>query len=272
MSIKSLLSTVELKLLMNEYQITFFVNDPAANSHVAQPLTRLAKKFKSTIRIINITQNRTADLSKSVAMLQVGLLRGDLCQITAVGIDAELACFVLKDVIAEHYAMVGSQVNHEFSNDLIQRMPQICPPCDIKWHHAKAQTQLTKFECLKGLAHLVYPEDPDELILAFIKREERSSTCVSPGIALPHVMFESTQDLSIAVIVSDDPIDWASRIGEVHVAIALVLPTKPQREHIVAATNLTRNLLHDQVNERLQKTRSSVDLQALLMYISSRLI
>ena len=73
---------------MNEYQITFFVDDPTANSHVAQPLARLAKKFKSTIRIVNITQNRTADLSKSVAMLQVGLLRGDLCQITAVGIDA----------------------------------------------------------------------------------------------------------------------------------------------------------------------------------------
>lgn len=108
---------------------------------------------------------------------------------------------------------------------------------------------------LKGLAHLVYPEDPDELILAFIKREERSSTCVSPGIALPHVMFESTQDLSIAVIVSDEAIDWASQIGQVHVAIALVLPTKPQREHIVAATNLTRNLLHDQVNERLQNQK-----------------
>ncbi|MEL0611324.1 PTS sugar transporter subunit IIA, partial [Vibrio echinoideorum] len=79
----------------------------------------------------------------------------------------------------------------------------------------KAQTQLNKFECLKGLPHLVHQDDPDELILSFIKREERSSTSVSPGIALPHVMFESTKDLSIAVIFSDEAIDWASQIGQV---------------------------------------------------------
>lgn len=258
--------------MLSEYQLTFFVDNAAASAHVAQPLYRLARKFKSSVRIINITQNRSSELSKSVAILQAGLLQGDLCQITAVGIDAELACFVLKDVIAEHYVLVGSQVNNEFSTELTKRFPQISPPCSIDWHHAKAQTKLTKFECLKGLAHLIYPDNPDELILAFIKREERSSTCVSSGIALPHVMFEPTQKLAIAVIVSEDKIDWASRIGQVHVAIALVMPSKPQREQIVAATNLTRNLLNEQVTERLQKTRSSIDLQALLMYLTSRLL
>jgi PTS system nitrogen regulatory IIA component len=125
---------------------------------------------------------------------------------------------------------------------------------------------------LKGLAHLIYPENPDELILSFIRREERSSTCVAPGIALPHVMFEHCQRMSIAVIVSEDQIDWASKIGQVYVAIALVMPTKPQREQIIAATNLTRNLLNDQITERLQKTKSSIDLQALLMYLTSRLL
>ena len=78
--------------------------------------------------------------------------------------------------------------------------------------------------------------------------------------------------MSIAVIVSEDQIDWASKIGQVNVAIALVMPTKPQREQIIAATNLTRNLLNDQVTERLQKTKSSIDLQALLMYLTSRLL
>ncbi len=117
---------VELKPFMNEYQITFFVDDPAANSHAAQPLSRLAKKFKSTIRIINITKTEPP-ISPNPSRCYKWVYLEDLCQITAVGIDAELACFVLKDVIAEHYVMVGSQVNHEFSKDLIQRMPQICP-------------------------------------------------------------------------------------------------------------------------------------------------
>ncbi|OAN10896.1 PTS fructose transporter subunit IIA [Photobacterium jeanii] len=257
---------------MNEYQITFLVDNAEASTYVAQPLRQLAKKFKSTLRIINITRNRTAELSKSVAMLQAGLVQGDLCQITAVGIDAELACFVLKDIIAEHFTIVGAQINYEFSSQLTERFPQICPPSEIHWHYAKAQTELTKFECLKGLAQLIYPQDPDELILAFIKREERSATCVTPGIALPHVMFADTNHISVAVITSETPIDWESKMGEVHLAIALVMPAKPTREQIVSATNLTRNLLCDQLCERLKLTKSRVALQAMLMYSMSRLL
>ncbi|TFH92839.1 PTS fructose transporter subunit IIA [Vibrio ouci] len=257
---------------MNEYQITFLVESSETTAHIAQPLRRLAKKFKSTIKIINITRNRSADLTKAVAMLQVGLVQGDLCQITAIGMDAELACFVLKDVIADHYTLIGSQINYEFSSELAKRLPQLCPESETKWHYAKAHTELTKFECLKGLAQLIHPGHPDELLLAFIKREERSSTCVTPGIALPHVMFDDIDHIAITVIASDSPIDWASQMGDVHLAIALVMPAKPTREQIIAATNLTRNLLCEQLPERLKLTRSSVDLQALLMYSMSQLL
>ena len=257
---------------MKEFQITFLVDDSNASAHVASHLYRIAKKFKSALHIINVTQDRCATLSNSMAMLQAGLLKGDLCQITATGIDAELACFVIKDIITDHFSLVGSQINYEFSSQLAKRLPQICPPSEIQWHYAKAHTVLTKFECLKGLAQLIHPNQPDELILAFVKREERSSTGVTPGIALPHVMFDDITHISVAVIVNDKAIDWDSKMGLVHIVIALVIPSKPSREQIVAATNLTRNLLSGQMAERLLLTRSSVDLQALLMYSMSRLI
>ncbi|EGA70238.1 PTS system nitrogen regulatory IIA component [Vibrio sinaloensis DSM 21326] len=257
---------------MNEYQITFLVEDSDASAHIAQPLRKLAKKFKSSIQIINITRNRSAELTKSVALMQVGLVQGDLCQITAIGVDAELACFVLKDVVAEYYTLIGSQINYEFSNQLAERLPQLSPASKTQWYYAKAHTELTKFECLKGLAQLIHPGHPDELLLAFIKREERSSTSVAPGLALPHVMFDNIDHIAIAVIASDNPIDWASKMGKVHLSIALVMPSKPNREQIIAATNLTRNLLCDQISHRLLLTRSSVDLQAILMYCMSRLL
>ena len=257
---------------MNEYQISFLVEDPNASATVAKPLSRLAKKFKSQVRIINITRNRTADLSRSMAMLQAALVEGDLCQITAFGIDAELACFVLKDLIAEHFSLIGAQINYQFSNQLIERHPQLSPPSATEWWFAKAQTGLTKFECLKGLAQLIYPTHPDELILSFIKREERSSTCVTPGIALPHVMFDGVEQISVAVISSDSPIDWASKMGNVHLAIALVMPSKPTRQQIITATNLTRNLLCDQLSDRLRNTKNPIELQALLMYSMTRIL
>ncbi|MDV7105148.1 PTS sugar transporter subunit IIA [Vibrio sp. TH_r3] len=257
---------------MNEYQITFFVDDITGNSYIISPLRQLEKKFKSTIRIVNITRNRNADLSIPVAVLQVGLMKGDLCQITAVGIDAELACFVFKDIIAEHYVLIGSHINDRFSNQLIRRVPQISPPCKIKWYYVKAQTELNKEECLKGLAQLVYSGQSENLLFALMKREERSSTCVSQGIALPHVIFNNIDSLSIAVLTTDFPIDWSSKFGHVQLVITLILPAEPSKNQIVSATNLTRNLLNGQITERLRKTRNSADLQALLMYLSSRLL
>lgn len=239
---------------------------------MASPLSRLAKKFKSIIHIINITKNRCAELNKSVSVFKAGLHVGDLCQITAIGVDAELACFVLKDIIAEYFVLVGAKTQYEFSENLVDRLSVFSPSCEVNWHYAKAQTSLTQFECLSGLANMIYPSNTDELILAFIKREERSATCMFPGIALPHVMFKPVEQLTIAVITSDSPIDWSSNMGSVHLAIGLVLPEQPTKAQIIAATNLTRNLLCEPIGERLLLTRNSADIQALLMYASSRLL
>ncbi len=85
-------------------------------------------------------------------------------------------------------------------------------------------------------------------------------------------MFEGIEHIAVAVIKNDESMDWASKMGDVHLAIALVMPSKPNREQIIAATNLTRNLLCDQMVERLLLTHSGVDLQALLMYAMSRLL
>ncbi|USD68321.1 PTS sugar transporter subunit IIA [Vibrio sp. SCSIO 43136] len=258
--------------MMFEYQITFIVADASANARLSPHLCKLARKFKSDLSILNLTRNRRASLSHSLAIMQAALVDGDLCQITAVGIDAELACFVLKDIIADHHTLIGSKVSYEFSSQLAQRVPALQLPIATQWSYAKAQTQLTKFAGLKAVAQLIYPTNPDELILAMIKREERSSTCVTAGIALPHVMFDDVDQINIAVISSDSPIDWDSRLGEVNLIIAIVMPTSPTRDQVMAATNLTRNLLTGDLAQRLLLTRSGIELQAILMYSMTRLL
>lgn len=257
---------------MREYQITFFVNDVNTSACIASSLIRLAKKFKSIIHIINITRNRYAQLNKSMAVLQAGLHPGDLCQITAIGIDAELACFVFKDIVSDDVSLISSNMNCGFSAELSAQFPHIHPPCNIDWHYAKTQTTLTKFNCLQKLAQLIHPANPDALTLAFIKREEYSSTAVMPGIALPHVIFDDIHHISIAVIVSHQAIDWESPLGNVHVSIGLVIPTNPSKSQIVTATNLSRNLLKEPIGERLLLTRHSLEQQTLLMYAASGLL
>lgn len=257
---------------MDEYQVTFIVKDTDASARVVKPLYQLAKKFKSNLSIINITRNRQACLSNSLAILQVGLVKGDLCQLCTVGIDAELACFVLKNIISEHYRLIGANINYQFCNNLADRLPELITPSRANWYYAKAHTQLTKRECLNGLAQLIIADNPDKLIKAFIAREKYSSTYIKPGVAVPHVMIENLQNLAVAVIVSDTPIDWTLKSGNVNLIIALAIPSKPTREQIISTTNLTRNLLFGQVAERLLKTKNSIDLQALLMYCMTRVL
>jgi PTS system nitrogen regulatory IIA component len=257
---------------MYEYQITFIVHDVNASARIVSPLIRLAKKFKSIFHIINITKNCCAELNKSLSVFKVGLHVGDLCQISAIGIDAELACFVIKDIVAEHFTLVGAKTHPLFSQNNGTEVVGLNSNIPIDWYYAKAQSKLSQFECLSGLAKLIYPSEPDELVLAFIKREERSSTCMFPGIALPHVMSDTVEQVTLAVITSDNPIDWCSNMGGVHIAIALVLPDKASKEQIIAATNLTRNLLCEPIGERLLLTRNRFDLHAILIYLTSRLL
>lgn len=257
---------------MSEYQITFIVKDTEASARIVKPLHRLIKKFNSVLTIINISRNRQASLSNSLAILQVGLVKGDLCQIGVVGIDAELACFVIKNIIAEHYRIIGANTNYQFCNHLADRLPELMTPSKVNWHYAKAQTKLTKLECLNGLVQLISPKHPKDLIQAFIKREQYSSTYIVPGVAIPHVMKKDIQDIAIAVVASDTAIDWTLKNDNVHLVIAIVIPNKPTREQIITTTNLTRNLLFGQVTVRLLKTKNCIDLQALLMYCMTKVL
>ncbi|MDG3085333.1 PTS sugar transporter subunit IIA [Vibrio hannami] len=256
---------------MEEHQITFIVENIDASTYIALPLIRLAKKFKSTISIINITQNRSTELSKAISVYQAVFQRGDVCQITANGVDAELTCFVMKNLIAEYYVLVGSEISYRFSDSLSLRLPQLKTRSDIRWHYAKSQTELTKYECLRGLARLINPSHSEQLLSAFLSREKSSPTCLTSGVALPHVMFEKTKQISIAVITNDKSMDWESKLGRVNIAIGLVIPQKPTMSQLNSITNLTRNLLSDETNERLVKTKKPVDLQAILMHATSTL-
>lgn len=249
-----------------DYRITFFVKKQLLPPPMALQLVRLAKKFKNTIRIDNITKGRFSDISGSLCLFKVGLTEGDFCQLITTGIDAELANFVLTDLLANTFDFIASDKLWRFSSTLIEKHPQLIPACDIDFHYVKAQAPLLKFDILKGLSKLISPYKSNELLLSLIKREEKSSTYMAKHIALPHVISDFVDKPCIAIIRSDYAIDWASKMGGIHLVIALILPTSPSRDMIITATKLTRSLLDDDFAQRLIATRHAVGLQALLLY------
>lgn len=249
-----------------DYRITFFVKKQGLPPQMALQLVRLAKKFKNTVRIDNITKGRFSPISGSISLFKVGLTEGDFCQLITTGMDAELANFVLTDLLATTFDFIASDKLWRFSNTLFDKYPQLIPACDIDFHYVKAQAPLLKFDILKGLSKLLSPTHSNELLLSLIKREEKSSTYMAKQIALPHVISDFVNKPSIAIIRSDYPIDWASKLGEINLVIALVLPLSPSRDMIVTATKLTRSMLDDDFAHRLIATKHAVGLQALLLY------
>ncbi|PQJ84400.1 PTS sugar transporter subunit IIA [Aliivibrio sifiae] len=250
----------------NDYRITFFVKHSGLPPKLASQLARLAKKFKCLVYIENITRDRRSDVSSSLGLLQLALTEGDFCQLVTVGIDAEWANFVLTDLLSSGFDFIASDKSCDFSEAIVDKHPKLTPKCDINFHYVKAQTQLSKFEILKGLSLLICPEETDELLLLFIKREERSSTSMARRIALPHVITSLVDRPIIAIIRSDYSIDWASKMGDVNLVIALVLPENPTRDMIISATKLTRSMLSSDFSQRLVNTRQPMGLQALLLH------
>ena len=61
-------------------------------------------------------------------------------------------------------------------------------------------------------------------------------------------------------------------MGEVNLIIALVLPEKPSKPMILAATYLTRNMLSEEFSQRLVTTRQPKGLQALILYAMCQLL
>ena len=255
-----------------DYRITFFVKEQGLPPPVASQLTRLAKKFKCLVHIDNITQNLTADAASSLGLLKAGLRKGDFCQLVTTGLEAEWANFVFTDLLSSTFDFVASDKLGDFSERIEHTRAQLSPQCDVDFHYVKAQVSLSKFEILTGLSQLIYPQNADELLRALMQREQLSPTAMAKQIALPHVICPYVEKPTIAIIRSDYAIDWASKMGEVNLIIALVLPDKTNREMLMAATYLTRNLLSADFSQRLVNTRQPKGLQALILYAMCHLL
>ncbi|PNH83408.1 PTS sugar transporter subunit IIA [Vibrio diazotrophicus] len=251
---------------MKEYQVTFYVSSDYPVSCFSSSFIRVARKFKSTIHVINFTNQRSVELCSSLSLLSIGMKNGDLCQLAAFGLDAELACFVLKDLIAALYAVVRKNTHLE-DEFLHHNVPFVC-----NWGSFNKSKFANKMESLSCASELVNQQFSHLIFADLIKRESVSSTCIANGLAIPHTISDFVDELTIITLVSEEAIDWESAMGAVHLVVCIIVPSQFNQSQLRRVTNLTRNLLHGTILRRLLMTRSVYDIRAILTYLMSRLI
>lgn len=248
--------------LSPEHQVTFVVTDEQRLHTMAPVLAKVARKFSSSIKLVNVTRNRIQPLCQSLSVLSVAPRFHDCMQIVAKGIDAELACFVFKNAIAPCSQLPKPQPPYLCSDSDYQ------PPVAVRWvwQQDTSLNQLSQQQVMYSLCTEVYPDNPQQLVSAFELREQQSSTHLGQGVALPHVIVPLISKVTLAIYCRRAGIIWQTDKPPVHLVLALALPShhQPPMEHLKAAACLSRNLLHPLFLQRLTVTRHPGDKQLLL--------
>lgn len=268
---------------MIERRITFIIGDEGIPAWKLNQLKTLAGYFRSVVVMLDVTYLRRANVEQTVRIMSLGCMPGDLCQLLIEGSDAELACMVLTDFLAEQFTLVktsGKKKNRNAcsvdSDD--EGNSTFYLPFEMKFTSQvlgeglanEDKASQAKEKLLARLCRMLNPEKSAVLLKLMLKREQVSSTAMGNGIALPHIMSAEIQQPAMAVIQMPRPIEWGSNRGPVTRLIAMTLPAPAQRPQTQAFVHFSQALLEPEYCHLLTGNNEPEALKAIILHTLSR--
>ena len=124
---------------------------------------------------------------------------------------------------------------------------------------------LTELLDLLVSAGAVPGELQDEFLKAIIKREKRGSTGFGHGVAVPHIKHEKIEQMSVAIGVCHDGIDFnALDSNPVHIIFMLLSPEDRPNEHLEAMEAVFGNLSQETFRRFMMQANSPQEVLVLL--------
>lgn len=264
---------------MIERRITFIIGDEGSPAWKLNQLKKLAGYFRAVAVMLNVTNLRQANVEQTIHMMSLGCKPGDLCQLLVEGSDAELACMVFTDFLAEQFMLVktsGKKNNRNAccvdSSDKANSTFYL--PFDMKFTSQKLvgdeYVNEDKPALLAQLCNMLNIKKSALLLELMLKREAVSSTVMGNGIALPHVMSAEIEEPAMAMIQTMQPVEWESNRGPATRLIAMILPAPAQRPHIQAFAHFSKSLLDPDFCQLLTDNTESEALKAIILHTLSR--
>lgn len=257
-----------------ERRITFIIGTEGFAIWKLNRLKTLSSYFRSVVILKNISNGQSANAEYTLQVISVGSQCNQLCQLWIEGSDAELACMVLTDFIADQFEIVNTshKKTEELSYSVIDKHPTFSLPFTITYGYKEIpySTSMEKYALMSKLCSMLNTRYAQPLFESMVKREAISSTCIGNGIALPHIMVESLNQPSLAVIKLNTPVDWYSERGSINTVIGLAIPTQANISIIKACTQLTRQLLREEFCYLLTSTTEPEALKAILLHTMAK--
>lgn len=108
-------------------------------------------------------------------------------------------------------------------------------------------------------------EIKDQLIERVLDRERKHSTGFGRGVAVPHVKHPDIQNMTAAIGISPEGIDFNSLDKQPVYSIFLLLsPQDRPEEHLQAMEIIFKNLSKDSFRRSLRQASSSTEIRQLL--------
>lgn len=131
----------------------------------------------------------------------------------------------------------------------------------------------TKEEAIKSMAEKMeqsgYVSDVMKYTEAVLAREEKGSTGVGFGVAIPHGKSEGVVKPGLAFARLTNPIDWQSLDGKpVSIFFLIAVPEENAgNEHLKILSSLSRKLIYEEFRAELQSANTPKDIINILITI-----
>jgi PTS system nitrogen regulatory IIA component len=107
--------------------------------------------------------------------------------------------------------------------------------------------------------------DKEEVIKKAMEREEKGTTGVGKGVAIPHVKSAAVRRPAVAFGRSDAGIDYGSMDKKLsHLFFLITVPEESHDEHLKLLAQLSRNLVHDDFRDSLLEAEDEEEIMSIL--------
>ena len=112
--------------------------------------------------------------------------------------------------------------------------------------------------------------DTEILMKQFIDREQESSTVLSPGLAIPHIIIEGEKKFDILVARVRAGVCFSPEAPQVH-AVFILLGTKDERNlHLRALSAIAQIAMKKQFGQRWLTARDTTDIRNMILLSTRR--
>ena len=100
-------------------------------------------------------------------------------------------------------------------------------------------------------------DSSDKCLETILKRERRMSTGIGKGVALPHGLSESLEDVAVVVGISPGGVDFKAVDGALcHIFVLLVSPAREPKMHLKALGRISKLLDDGELRSALMASQN----------------